>query len=106
MKSSRRGFTLMETMVSFSILILSFTIILPQWNKMRSVQMCNNAAQEMASDIKRLMAESIHAEAYTCIVTTANGYTTYRIPQTYSTVTSNWTIMRTKNFTVDYGRVN
>lgn len=74
-------------------------------NTQRQQQMASQAAQELAADLRRMASESIKSETYTYIVTTANGYTIYKIPSTYSWVPGGWTILKSKNFVQEYGSV-
>jgi prepilin-type N-terminal cleavage/methylation domain-containing protein len=102
----RRGFTLLELMVSISILMAAFVILLPRWNTIYSTQMCNQAAQQMASDIRRMSTESLKGETYCYLATTPTGYIVYRIPSTYSSVVNNWTILKNLDFKREFGRVS
>jgi len=51
-------------MVSIGILMTLAILVLPQWNRYKSVQMANQAAQELASDLRRLSSEAVRKETY------------------------------------------
>lgn len=79
-----RGFTLIELIVSMAILSLLFVLVIPQYNRMRSQQQCNQAAQQLFADIRRGSQEALKGETYVVIDVQSTGYTVYRVPITSS----------------------
>lgn len=78
----RRGFTLLELVVSFAILMITFTLVVPQFNRMRSQQQCNQAAHQMFGDIRRGAAEALKGETYVVVDVSSDGYVIARVPVT------------------------
>lgn len=109
--TARRGFTMLELMISIAILSVVFIVAIPPYQKLQSEQMCNNAAQIMASDVRRAIAEALRSESATVLDTGGNGtsYTISIIPQTTSgnyiwTPSSSWKSYISRNLQTDYGR--
>lgn len=104
------GFTMLEMIVSFAILMVAFTILLPQWNRLRSSQECSQAAQQLSADIRRGASEALKLESYVVLDVTSVGYSVAIVPVTSAgnySFASSWpygTLIKRVNFRSDFPR--
>lgn len=106
----RRGFTLIELVVSFAILMITFMLVIPQFNRMRTQQQCNQAAQQMFGDIRRGAAEALKGETYVVVDVSSTGYSIAKVPVTnlgaysFSSTAPYGTLIRSVSFATDFPR--
>jgi Tfp pilus assembly protein FimT len=105
----RRAFTLIELVVSFSILMIAFVLVAPAYNRMRSDQMNNAVAQELANDLRRLSAEALQGETYTVLTFDSNQkWTMKKVRSSYnnnwSFTPSTWQTIKSRDFSMEMGR--
>jgi len=60
----RRGFSLVEVIISIALLSIIMALVLPPFTNYRTQQFAGQAAEELAADCRRMSAEALRREGY------------------------------------------